>query len=466
MIVLYLFLLCTMVLFVFALSHGYFAWQFIRHRSKKRKTRQWNQLPKVTIQLPIFNEEEHVEALLRNIVQIDYPKDRLQIQVLDDSTDETKYIVQQLVAELAGDVAIEYIHRTDRKGYKAGALKHGLQWATGDYIAIFDVDFLPSTDWLKRTLIHFYDDSIACVQTRWTFTNHDHSILTKAQSIMLNYHFMVEQNARCQANHFLHFNGTAGIWNKRAILEAGNWQGDTLTEDLDLSYRVQFAGWHINFVDEITVASELPETLPAIFSQQYRWNKGPAENNRKLWKRILGCKETVLSKILAFFHLSSTSLHLIVGFLIVLSLLMHPLSVDYSNIVFIGSIFLLQSSALVLIIAFYIAHRALGVSISRFLLNYLFFLLFTIGLTFHNAIATTQGYLGKKTSFIRTPKYRLKKQKMSLSITNIIVIIGLALSFLIELISQSVRQEYTLLAMHVFFFCGFAMFIKYIVSKA
>ena len=240
-------------------------------------------LPKITIQLPLYNELYVVERLLECISKIEYPKNKLQIQVLDDSTDESLELSKRLVLKhQKNKIPVELITRKDRKGFKAGALKHGLETATGDFIAIFDADFLPQSDWLLKTIPHFKNPNTGVVQTRWGHLNRDFSVLTEIQAFALDAHFLLEQVGRNQQNHFINFNGTAGIWRKECILDAGNWEGDTLTEDLDLSYRAQLKKWKFQYLDDVVTPAELPVTLSAIRSQQFRWNKGGAENFRKM----------------------------------------------------------------------------------------------------------------------------------------------------------------------------------------
>ncbi|MGB5204569.1 MAG: cellulose synthase family protein, partial [Eudoraea sp.] len=234
------------------------------------------EIPFVTIQLPIYNEEYVVERLLENISKMEYPKSKLEIQVLDDSTD--KLTVEETAGRIKAlqetGLDIQHIRRENRTGYKAGALKEGLKIAKGDFIAIFDADFLPEYDWLKKTVIYFKDEEIGVVQTRWGHINRDYSTLTKIQAFALDAHFTLEQVGRNAKGHFINFNGTAGIWRKECILDAGNWEGDTLTEDLDLSYRAQLKNWKFKYLEDVETPAELPVVISAARSQQFRWNKG------------------------------------------------------------------------------------------------------------------------------------------------------------------------------------------------
>ena len=248
-----------------------------------------DEIPYVTIQLPVFNEIYVMDRLLRNIVLIDYPKDKLEFQVLDDSTDESIESTATLIKTLQKEgFDIQHIQRSNRDGFKAGALKEGLNIAKGEYIAIFDADFLPEPDWLKRTIPFFKDEAVGVVQTRWGHINRDYSILTKIQAFALDAHFSLEQVGRNSKGHFINFNGTAGVWRKTCIIDAGNWEGDTLTEDLDLSYRAQLKDWKFKYLENVETPAELPVVISAARSQQFRWNKGGC---RKFSKNDVACSK-------------------------------------------------------------------------------------------------------------------------------------------------------------------------------
>lgn len=264
------------------------------------------EVPFVTIQLPVFNEMYVMDRLLENIALIDYPKDKLEIQVLDDSTDETVETTKLQIEKIQNTgLDIKHITRTDRSGFKAGALKEGLKIAKGEFIAIFDADFLPKPNWLKCTIPYFKDEQIGVVQTRWSHINRNYSLLTKIQAFALDAHFTLEQVGRNSKGHFINFNGTAGIWRKECIIDAGNWEGDTLTEDLDLSYRAQLKNWKFKYLEDVETPAELPVVISAARSQQFRWNKGGAENFRKMLKRVITSKNiSSKTKIHGLLHLS------------------------------------------------------------------------------------------------------------------------------------------------------------------
>lgn len=370
-------------------------------------------LPLVTIQLPIFNEMYVVERLLDNITKLDYPKDKMEIQVLDDSTDESRLIASNKVNYYkALGFDIHYIHRTDRSGFKAGALKEGTKICKGDFIAIFDADFLPRPDFLKKSMAHFNSPEIGVVQTRWEHINEDYSLLTKLQAFQLNVHFTVEQAGRNAAGHFLQFNGTAGIWRKACIDDAGGWHSDTLTEDLDLSYRAQLKGWKIKYAENISCPAELPAEMYGLKSQQFRWMKGGAENSRKLIPVILKSKLPLTIKFHALMHLVSSGIFLMIFWVALLSV---PVLITMDDLglkaTFLGFCLL---GTLAVMSVFYEANNMMcwkeknvKNKFLRFMHLFPAFMALSMGFSFHNSIAVIEGYLGKKSAFIRTPKFNL-----------------------------------------------------------
>src|SRR5436189_3449879 len=278
--------------------------------------------PVVTIQLPLYNEMYVADRLIDAVCRIEYPRDLLEIQVLDDSTDETQSIAELAVRRFAAQgVDIKYYHRTSRSGYKAGALEAGLKAARGEFIAIFDADFLPTPDFLTRLMPHFADPRVGMVQARWGHINQDYSLLTKIQAILLDGHFVLEHGGRNRSGRFFNFNGTAGAWRRVAIDDAGGWQHDTLTEDLDLSYRAQLRGWQFVFLADLIAPAEVPVEMNAFKSQQFRWAKGSIQTCVKLLPRILRSKQPLRVKAEAFFHLSANFNYLLMS---LLSVLMFP----------------------------------------------------------------------------------------------------------------------------------------------
>src|SRR6478672_1069597 len=296
---------------------------FLKHRKRSSLPMgQFEDLPKVTMQLPIFNEVYVVERLLRSVSEIDYPKDKLQIQVLDDSTDDTKELTASCVTELLGrGFNVELIQRTDRTGFKAGALETGLASAQGEFVCILDADFVPQPDLLKRTVHFFTDPKVGMIQTRWGHLNRGYSLLTRVQAMFLDGHLLLEQTARSRSGRFFNFNGTAGLWRRSCIEDAGGWQHDTLTEDLDLSYRAQLKNWRFIFLADLVTPAELPVDMNGFKSQQHRWTKGSIQTCSKLLPSVWKAKLPLLIKLEATAHLTSNYAYLLLFFL---CLLLHP----------------------------------------------------------------------------------------------------------------------------------------------
>jgi cellulose synthase/poly-beta-1,6-N-acetylglucosamine synthase-like glycosyltransferase len=380
--------------------------------------------PFVTIQLPIYNEMYVVERLIDNIARFDYPKDRFEIHVLDDSTDETLEITRRKVEEYkAKGFQIEQIRRKERKGYKAGALRDGMQYARGEFIAIFDADFLPRPDFLKQTLPYFRDDSVGVVQTRWEHLNEDYSLITQLQALQLNVHFTVEQTGRMAGGYMLQFNGTAGVWRRETIDDAGGWEADTLTEDFDLSIRAQLKGWKIRYLEEIGSPAELPAEMNSLKSQQFRWMKGGAETAKKMLPTVWRSRLSLDKKVHATVHLLSSTVFVFVFIAGVFSV---PLLFVLGDLIEIGlskNFFAYFMVGLLSIISiYYVANvqapvhmekESLNKQIYKFIFLFPLFLALSMGLSLHNTVAVIQGYLGKKSPFVRTPKFNIKSLKDS-----------------------------------------------------
>src|SRR3954447_12122124 len=293
---------------------------FLKHRKRSAvPAGRFEELPNVTMQLPIFNEVYVVERLLRSVSEIDYPKDRLHIQVLDDSTDDTRELTASCVSELRSrGFNAELIHRSDRTGFKAGALETGLGTAQGDFVCILDADFVPQPDLLKRTIHFFTDPKVGMIQTRWGHLNRGYSLLTRVQAMFLDGHLLLEQTARSRSGRFFNFNGTAGLWRRTCIQDAGGWQHDTLTEDLDLSYRAQLNGWRFIFLADLVTPAELPVDMNGFKSQQHRWTKGSIQTCTKLLPTVWRAKLPLLIKLEATAHLTSNFAYLLLFFLCIL----------------------------------------------------------------------------------------------------------------------------------------------------
>ena len=369
-------------------------------------------LPVVTIQLPIYNEKYVVARLIDAVCQIEYPREKLQIQVLDDSTDETQSLAQTYVKECQSQgFDISYIHRVNRQGFKAGALANGLTQARGEYVTIFDADFIPNSDFLVKTLPHFESKEIAMIQVRWGHINRDYSALTQAQSILLDGHFIMEHSARNRSGCFFNFNGTAGIWRKQAIFDAGGWSHDTLTEDLDLSYRAQLKGWKFLFLQEVISPGELPVDMNAFKNQQHRWAKGSIQTALKLLPQVLRSSYPWRVKIEAFFHLTANFAY---PLLVLLSLLM-PLSIFIRYQHGWRQVLLLDLpsffAATFSIAAFYsMTQRELGEATWQRLKFIPFVMSLGIGLSVSNAKAVIEALMGRESPFTRTPKHGVSKK--------------------------------------------------------
>ncbi len=359
-------------------------------------------LPRVTVQLPIYNERYVARRLIEAVCQLEYPGSKLQIQVLDDSTDETVQICKETITQFQEKgLNIVYVHRDYRKSFKAGALQEGLKIANGEFIAIFDADFVPQADFLTRALPYFASKEIGMVQTRWDHLNEDYSTLTKAQAISLDAHFLIEQRAKSYSELFMNFNGTAGIWRKNCILDAGGWQ-DTLAEDLDLSFRAQLKGWRFVFLDHHLSPAEIPVEMNASRRQQFRWAKGSAQCINKFFMEIIMSRLGLNTKLQALFQLTR---HLVFPLSIIQMILLPFLiawGFDLSPTTGIVSQLTLGPLAYV-----YALRRMYGRRWSSKIPRYLFLLLFGEGISLNNSIAFFEGLIGRKGRFDRTPKYAI-----------------------------------------------------------
>jgi cellulose synthase/poly-beta-1,6-N-acetylglucosamine synthase-like glycosyltransferase len=398
-----------LILAVYGWHRYYMVYLYMRHKEEQPvPIAQFQELPVVTIQLPLFNEMYVVDRLIDAVCEIEYPRERLEIQVLDDSTDETRAIAELAVRRHAAQgVDIKYLHREDRTGYKAGALEAGLQVARGQFVAIFDADFLPRPDFLMRTVHYFTDAGVAMVQARWGHINQDYSLLTKIQSILLDAHFVLEHGSRNRGGCFFNFNGTAGIWRREAIADGGGWQHDTLTEDLDLSYRTQLKGWRFVFLQDHVAPAELPVEMNAFKSQQHRWAKGSIQTFLKLMPRILRSDQPAKVKAEAFFHLSA---NLNYPLMCVLSVLMGPSMVIRYNMGWYEMMLIdipLFFAATASVANFYmVSQREIYPQTWMERLRYLPLLMsIGIGLAVNNTRAVLEALFHKPSEFARTPKY-------------------------------------------------------------
>ncbi len=465
-LVLYFFILS--ILAIYGWHRYYLVYLYMKNKGKAAPAElpALDVLPRVTIQLPIFNEMYVADRLIDAVCEMDYPRELLQIQVLDDSTDETQAIAQAAVRRHSSrGIDIRYLHRVDRRGYKAGALEAGLREASGEFVAIFDADFIPSADFLQRTLPHFGDSGIGMVQARWGHINQDYSLLTKIQSILLDAHFVLEHGGRNRAGCFFNFNGTAGVWRRAAIESAGGWQHDTLTEDLDLSYRAQLAGWRFVFLADVVAPAEVPVEMNSFKSQQHRWAKGSIQTCLKLMPRILRSKQPIGVKAEAFFHLSANFNYLLMS---VLSVLMFPAMWVRYNMGWYEMLLIdvpLFAAATLSVCNFYIvSQRELYPTNWRQRLKYLPFLMsIGIGLCVNNTRAVLEALFGKQSEFARTPKYGIerdsdewvgKKYHQSVGVQPMIEL-GLGLYFTATVYYALANQIYGTLPFLMLFQIGF-----------
>jgi cellulose synthase/poly-beta-1,6-N-acetylglucosamine synthase-like glycosyltransferase len=439
-VILVIYGLCLVLIFFYSVIQLTLAFAYLKNK-KKQQSRVIPDLdltnaPKVTVQLPMFNEMYVAERIIETVAQMDYPREKFQIQVLDDSTDETKDIIANKCAEVAArGINIQHVHRVDRTGYKAGALDAAMDKVEGEFIAIFDADFVPSQDFLLRTIPYFNTDNVGVVQTRWGHLNKDYSLLTELQAFGLNGHFAIEQGGRNASGHYINFNGTAGVWRRSTIDDAGGWEHDTITEDLDLSYRAQMKGWRFVYLEEVESPAELPITMSALKSQQHRWMKGGAEVFIKMWKRLATTKGLKIGdRIHGLAHLFNSSVFVFILILSLLSLPVLHIKDSFSDLnIYIKFGMYFFSSTIFLAFYYWNAFRDKKGNFFgdffRFLGRFVQFLTVSMALGLSNAVAVIEGYLGIKSSFVRTPKFNVSKKdefkgnkydKKSLSIINIL----------------------------------------------
>ena len=466
-LVLYFFVLS--ILAIYGWHRYYLVYLYMKNRGKAPNPAlpppgpsEW---PRVTVQLPIYNEMYVADRLIDAVCEIDYPRDLLEIQVLDDSTDETTEIAELAVRRHAArGFDITYLHRVDRRGYKAGALEAGLKVAKANFIAIFDADFVPSQDFLRKTLPHFTDAKVGMVQARWGHINQDYSLLTKIQAILLDAHFVLEHGGRNRSGAFFNFNGTAGVWRREAISSAGGWQHDTLTEDLDLSYRAQLAGWKFKFLPHVVSPAEVPVEMNSFKSQQHRWAKGSIQTCMKLLPRILRSNQPLSVKAEAFFHLTANFNYLLMS---VLSVLMFPAMWVRYNMGWTEMLLIdipLFAAATLSVCNFYIVSQRELYPDWRTRLKYLPFLMsIGIGLSVNNTRAVLEALFKKDSEFARTPKYGIerasdewagKKYHQTVGVQSIIEL-ALGLYFTVTVFYALINQIYGTVPFLMLFQIGF-----------
>lgn len=470
-------LFSALIVVLFALSQAWLAYYYLRSKSGKAKpeiAHQWQgPLPRVLLQLPVYNERYVIERLLNAVAQLNYPKELLTIQLLDDSTDETSEIADRLIAKLAlCGSTIKHIRRVDRSGYKAGALQAGLALDNSDFIAIFDADFVPKPEFINDIIGYFNNPKIGMVQTRWEHLNEEYSLLTKLLSFAIDAHFSVEQGGRQAAHSFINFNGTAGMWRRKTIDEAGGWQDDCLTEDLDLSFRAQLIGWQFLFVENIATPSELPAHMSAIRTQQFRWTKGAAETGRKTMNMLWSSQQPLTTKIIGTFHMLNS---FVFPFLLLLSFMSVIYPFVYGSdveLAFMPVSILMLVALLAIMFTYWTAHaygqfaltkKSTGSILTRAFL----FMLIVSGLCIHNGRAVIQGLMGQATPFVRTPKLNVlaEGEKTSqkdaykgstFNLQNAMEIL-FAVIFGFLVIYSFRHGYYTLIPIYIYFACGYAM---------
>lgn len=480
-VVLISYFISLFILFVFGL-HG-FIMIFYYNKYKNVKYTPKNDITpdyKVTIQLPLFNELYVVERIINSVCEIDYPKENLEIQVLDDLTDETVQITNKIVEEKRKEgFDIKHIRRTNREGFKAGALKEAMKTAKGEFIAIFDADFIPQKEFLKKTLAFFTDEKVGMVQTRWEHINGDYSILTKAQALALDGHFVIEQTVRNKAGFFINFNGTGGVWRRSCIVDAGNWDGTTLTEDLDLSYRAQLNGWKFVFLKDFTSPAELPSEINALKSQQFRWTKGAIETAKKILPLVWRAKIPLRVKLQSTFHLSN---NIVFPFILLAAILNVPLtfiknSGPHHAYFAVMSVFVL---AFVGTFIFYLfSQKDVHSDWRKRIVLFPLFMAGSMGFAVNNSRAVFEGLMNRKSEFVRTPKFKvvdnkdswIGKKYMSRKLGfSVYVELIMAIYCLIGIASSIYFLEIAALPFQLLFFIGFSFVsltsIKHAFTKA
>ncbi|MDE2445031.1 MAG: glycosyltransferase [Alphaproteobacteria bacterium] len=469
----------------FGLSQAWLAFNYQRSKGNgggRAADPAWpGQLPTVLMQLPIFNERYVVERLLRAVALLDYPPDKLTIQLLDDSTDDTTAIAARVIAELnKAGANIHHIRRADRSGFKAGALQAGLALDNSEFITIFDADFIPQPDFIKRIIGYFANPKVGMVQTRWDHLNANYSTLTKILSFGIDAHFSMEQGGRQASESFINFNGTAGMWRRKTIDDAGGWSSDCLTEDLDLSFRSQLRGWKFLFVESISTPSELPVELSAIRSQQFRWTKGAAEVGRKMLPNFWRSNEPLSRKVVGTFHMLNS---LIFPGVFVFSILAacYPLAYGANAeraFAPIGLMLLIGTVSIVFAYATAQTHGHFEHRNSQFLhavYSSFMFMFLTSGLGLHNSIAVMQGLLGRKTAFVRTPKLNILADDHKVTTNRAYKLKFLTLGFLFEALATALFLGLTafslwngylvLLSVYAYFAAGYVMVIYFTLEE-
>jgi cellulose synthase/poly-beta-1,6-N-acetylglucosamine synthase-like glycosyltransferase len=467
-LVIALYLVALTILGIYGAHRGNLLMLYLKHRKNAPKPLRHfedEELPTITIQLPTFNEMYVVERLLEGVARIDYPKDKLHLQVLDDSTDETTQIARAKVDELCErGFDAEYVHRVDRTGYKAGALENGLKTAKGELVMVFDADFVPEPNIIRKMIDHFTDPKVGMVQARWGHINREYSVLTKCQSMMLDGHFVIEHIARNRSGRFFNFNGTAGIWRKQTISDAGGWQHDTVTEDMDLSFRAQIKGWRFVYVPEALAPAELPCEMNSFKTQQFRWAKGSAQTTKKLLGLVLKADIPWRVKMEVLFHLTNNFAYL---FLVLLAMLQLPnmlirRHMDHPELLLLD-VPLFAATCGSICVFYLVTHRALYDNLWDAIKRLPLMMALGIGLSVNNARAVLEGLFGKDLEFVRTPKHgvsgkrddwKKKKYKASFPVHSLVEL-GFGLYFVVTIALAVITGSWITIPFLVLFMIGF-----------
>ncbi len=412
--IIYLFLLLAVS--VFGIHRLMLVFLFYKHRNHSPRYHNcFSELPNVTVQLPIYNEPYVVKRIITRCCHINYPKDKLQIQVLDDSTDTTTEIARSAVKDFAArGFNIICVHRDNRSGFKAGALENGLKTATGEFIAIFDADFMPQPDFLNKTIHYFTEANVGMVQVRWEHINRNHSLLTHLQSVFLDGHFVIEHTARNRSKRFMNFNGTSGIWRRSCIEKCGGWQHDTLTEDMDLSYRCQIQGWQFVFLLDVTAPGELPPEIHGFKSQQFRWTKGPIQTAKKLLPGLLSSSLPLKIKIEAIFHMLNPVNYLFMSILVILLPIVRLNLLSSENNLhfppFLDFVLLIIGTCSAAVFYMY-SQKTTSCSWLKEISYIPFLMALGVGMGINNSKGVLEAIIGRNSDFQRTPKYGVESLK-------------------------------------------------------
>jgi len=465
-LVIALYMTVLSILGLYGCHRAHLLYLFWKHKNRApQPLGHFDDLPLVTIQLPMFNEMYVAQRLIQSVAQIDYPKEKLEIQVLDDSTDETVSIARAEVDKLrSAGFQAEYVHRTIRTGYKAGALEEGMAKAKGDFLLVFDADFTPLPDIIQKMIHFFTDPKVGMVQARWAHLNRDYSMLTRVQSMMLDGHFIIEHIARNRSGRFFNFNGTAGIWRRQAIIDAGGWHHDTLTEDMDLSFRAQLQGWNFVYVPDAIAPAEIPCEMNSFKSQQFRWAKGSAQTTKKILPMVLRAPIPWRVKIEAIFHLTNNFAYF---FLVILACLQLPnmllrKKLEMHELLLLDfPLFIATSGSIIL---FYLTtHKVLYRNLNEAIRRLPLMMALGIGLSINNARAVLEGLLGGESEFVRTPKHGItsnfqawakKRYKARINVATFVEL-GFALYFIVTIGLAIATGSWTSIPFLVLFTFGF-----------